>query len=137
MDFMTGLKRTRYCGEVLDALVGQEVVVCGWVAKQRDLGALIFIDLRDRTGIVQLAFDDTTDKEIFDKAFAARSEYVLMAKGVVRERSSKNKDIPTGVKHRRLRLLKIVKQPNLQDLNTDIWILEDLTFRIIFFFVTR
>lgn len=96
MDFMTGLKRTHYCGEVLDALIGEEVVVCGWVAKQRDLGALIFIDLRDRTGIVQLAFDDTTDKEIFDKAFAARSEYVLMAKGVVRERSSKNKEIPTG-----------------------------------------
>ncbi len=96
MDFMTGLKRTHYCGDVLDALVGKEVVVCGWVAKQRDLGALIFIDLRDRTGIVQLAFDDTTDKEIFDKAFAARSEYVLMAKGVVRERSSKNKEIPTG-----------------------------------------
>ena len=96
MDFMTGLKRTHYCGEVLDALVGKEVVVCGWVAKQRDLGALIFIDLRDRTGIVQLAFDDTTDKEIFDKAFSARSEYVLMAKGVVRERSSKNKEIPTG-----------------------------------------
>lgn len=96
MDFMTGLKRTHYCGEVLDALIGEEVVVCGWVAKQRDLGALIFIDLRDRTGIVQLAFDDTTDKEIFNKAFAARSEYVLMAKGVVRERSSKNKEIPTG-----------------------------------------
>ncbi len=96
MDFMTGLKRTHYCGEVLDALIGEEVVVCGWVAKQRDLGALIFIDLRDRTGIVQLAFDDTTDKGIFDKAFGARSEYVLMAKGVVRERSSKNKEIPTG-----------------------------------------
>jgi len=96
MDFMTGLKRTNYCGEVVDEYIGKEVTVCGWVAKQRDLGALIFIDLRDRTGIVQLAFDDTTDKEIFDKAFTARSEFVLMAKGVVRERSSKNKDIPTG-----------------------------------------
>ena len=96
MDFMTGLKRTNYCGEVVDEYIGKEVTVCGWVAKQRDLGALIFIDLRDRTGIVQLAFDDTTDKKIFEKAFTARSEYVLMAKGVVRERSSKNKDIPTG-----------------------------------------
>ncbi|MDD6807339.1 MAG: aspartate--tRNA ligase [Oscillospiraceae bacterium] len=93
---MTGLKRTNYCGEVVDEYIGKEVTVCGWVAKQRDLGALIFIDLRDRTGIVQLAFDDTTDKKIFEKAFTARSEYVLMAKGVVRERSSKNKDIPTG-----------------------------------------
>ncbi len=96
MDNMNGLKRTNYCGEFNSSFIGKEVVVCGWVAKQRDLGSLIFVDLRDRTGIVQLAFDDTTDKELFDKAFAVRSEFVLMAKGVVRERSSKNMDIPTG-----------------------------------------
>ena len=96
MDFMTGLKRTNYCGELRLTDAGKEVTVAGWVQRQRDLGALIFIDLRDRTGIVQLAFDENTDKEIFDKAFAARSEFVLMAKGIVRERSSKNKDIPTG-----------------------------------------
>ncbi|MDO4832630.1 MAG: aspartate--tRNA ligase [Clostridia bacterium] len=93
---MTGLKRTDYCGDLRASDIGSEVVVCGWVAKQRDLGALIFIDLRDRTGVVQLAFDNTTDKEIFDKAFSARSEFVLMAKGFVRERSSKNTEIPTG-----------------------------------------
>ena len=96
MDFMTGLKRTHYCGDLRVTDAGKEVVVAGWVQRQRDLGALIFIDLRDRTGIVQLAFDDNTDREIFDKAFAARSEFVLMAKGVVRERSSKNTEIPTG-----------------------------------------
>ena len=96
MDNMNGLKRTVYCGELRAENIGEEVTVCGWVAKQRDLGALIFIDLRDRTGIVQLAFDENTDKEIFEKAFAARSEFVLMAKGIVRERSSKNADIPTG-----------------------------------------
>ena len=96
MDFMTGLKRTDYCGELRLADVGKEVVVAGWVQRQRDLGALIFIDLRDRTGIVQLAFGESTDKEIFDKAFSARSEFVLMAKGTVRERSSKNMEIPTG-----------------------------------------
>ncbi len=96
MDFMTGLKRTDYCGDLRIGDVGREVVVAGWVQRQRDLGALIFIDLRDRTGIVQLAFGENTDKEIFDKAFSARSEFVLMAKGVVRERSSKNTDIPTG-----------------------------------------
>lgn len=96
MDLMTGLKRTDYCGDLRASDIGSEVVVCGWVAKQRDLGALIFIDLRDRTGVVQLAFDNTTDKEIFDKAFSARSEFVLMAKGFVRERSSKNTEIPTG-----------------------------------------
>ena len=96
MDFMTGLKRTDYCGTFTAKDCGREVVVAGWVQRQRDLGALIFVDLRDRTGIVQLAFDDNTQKEIFDKAFTVRSEYVLMAKGTVRERSSKNMDIPTG-----------------------------------------
>ena len=96
MDFMTGLKRTDYCGTLRVSDVGREVTVAGWVQRQRDLGALIFIDLRDRTGIVQLAFDDNTNRAIFDKAFAVRSEFVLMAKGVVRERSSKNTEIPTG-----------------------------------------
>ncbi len=96
MDMMTGLKRTDYCGTLRAEDCGREVVVCGWVQRQRDLGALIFVDLRDRTGIVQLAFDDSTDKEIFDKAFTVRSEFVLMAKGTVRERSSKNTEIPTG-----------------------------------------
>ena len=93
---MTGLKRTHYCGTLRASNIGEEVVVCGWVQRQRDLGQLIFIDLRDRTGIVQLAFDDSTDRAIFDKAFAARSEFVLCAKGVVRERSAKSNKIPTG-----------------------------------------
>ena len=96
MDFMTGLKRTMYCGEPRLADAGKEITVAGWVQRQRDLGALIFIDLRDRTGILQLAFDESTDRAIFEKAFAARNEFVLMAKGVVRERSSKNTEIPTG-----------------------------------------
>ena len=95
-EFMTGLKRTHYCGTLRAEHIGQEVTVCGWVQRQRDLGQLIFIDLRDRTGIVQLAFTDTTDKEIFDKAFSCRSEFVLCAKGIVRERSAKTDKIPTG-----------------------------------------
>ncbi len=96
MELMAGLKRTSYCGEPRLADAGREIVVAGWVQRQRDLGSLIFIDLRDRTGILQLAFDDNTDRAIFDKAFTVRGEYVLMAKGIVRERSSKNPDIPTG-----------------------------------------
>ena len=95
-EFMSGLKRTHYCGALRSADAGKEVTVCGWAQRQRDLGGLIFIDLRDRTGIVQLAFDDATDRAVFDKAFTVRAEFVLAAKGVVRERSSKNKDIPTG-----------------------------------------
>ena len=94
MDTMKGLKRTNYCAETEG--IGNTVVVGGYVQKIRDMGNLIFIDLRDRTGIVQLAFDDSTDPEILKKAKTCRSEFALMAKGVVRERESKNKDIKTG-----------------------------------------
>ena len=95
-EFLTGLKRSCYCGELRADNIGETVTVCGWTQRQRDLGQLIFIDLRDRTGIVQLAFDDNTDRAVFEKAFSVRSEFVLAAVGTVRERSSTNKDIPTG-----------------------------------------
>ncbi len=96
LDRMNGLKRTNYCGTLNKENIGSEVIVCGWIQRQRDLGGLIFADLRDRTGIVQLAFDDNTEKSIFDKASTLRSEFVVMAKGTVRMRSSVNPDIPTG-----------------------------------------
>ena len=91
-------KRTHMCATLTAENVGESVCVMGWVQKQRDLGSLIFIDLRDRTGIVQLAFDEKTDKEIFDRAFGIRAEYVLCAKGVVRRRGEGaiNKNLPTG-----------------------------------------
>ncbi len=90
-------KRTHYCGQLSENDIGKRVSVLGWTQRQRDLGGLIFIDLRDRTGIVQLAFDDDTDRAIFDKAFTVRSEFVLGAEGVVRARSSVNPNIPTGM----------------------------------------
>ena len=93
-DLMKGLSRTHYCGEVEG--VGNEVTVGGFTQRIRDKGGLIFIDLRDRTGIVQLVFDDTTAPEVFEKAKTVRSEYVLMAKGILRKRESVNKDIKTG-----------------------------------------
>ncbi len=91
-------KRTHYCGDLRAADIGREVCVMGWVQRQRDLGALIFIDLRDRTGIVQLAFDSDSDKDIFDKAFRCRSEFVVAAHGVVRPRGegAVNPNMPTG-----------------------------------------
>ena len=91
-------KRTCYCAELSAKNVGERVCVMGWAQKQRDLGSLIFIDLRDRTGIVQLAFDEKTDKAIFDTAFGVRAEFVLLAKGVVRPRGegAVNKNLPTG-----------------------------------------
>ncbi len=94
MDTMQGLKRTHYCGEVLTA--GQTVTVGGFCDTVRNKGGIIFIVLRDRTGVVQLTFDDTTDPAIFEKAAACHSEYVVMAQGTVRERESKNDKIPTG-----------------------------------------
>lgn len=95
-EFIAGLKRSHYCGDLRIENVGQQVTLFGWVQRQRDLGQLIFIDLRDRTGIAQLAFNDTTDKAIFEKASDCRSEFVLAVVGTVSERVSKNKDIPTG-----------------------------------------
>lgn len=114
MDTLNGFKRSNYCGNLRIENVGEDVSVCGWVQRQRDLGQLIFIDLRDRTGIVQLAFDDGTDRAVFDKAASARSEFVLAAKGTVRERSSKNKDIPTGeieIEVKELRILAASETP--------------------------
>ena len=95
-DTMQGLKRTHYCGTVTPEMIGREVVVCGWAQKTRDMGTLVFIDLRDRTGIVQLAFDDNTDPAVLTKAQRVRAEYVLMARGVLRQRESVNHEIPTG-----------------------------------------
>lgn len=95
-EFMTGMKRTNYCGDFRIEDCGKKVTVFGWVQRQRDLGQLIFIDLRDRTGIVQLALDDTADKDIFRKASSVKSEYVLGVVGTVRERSAKTNKIATG-----------------------------------------
>ncbi len=96
MDTLNGLKRTAYCAEFNMNNVGEEITVFGWVQRQRDLGNLIFMDLRDRSGIIQLSFNDKTDREIFAKAQSVRSEYVVAAVGTVAERESKNKEIPTG-----------------------------------------
>ena len=103
-------KRTHYCGTVRESDIGKEVCVMGWVQRQRDLGALIFIDLRDRTGIVQLAFDSETEQEIFDKAFGIRAEYVLAVHGVVRPRGegAVNPNLPTGMVEIFVKELKIL-----------------------------
>lgn len=91
-------KRTHYCGLIDESNIGTEVCVCGWVQRVRDLGGLIFVDLRDREGIVQLSFDDNTPRDVFDKAFTLRSEYVISAKGTVCKRAEGaiNKKMKTG-----------------------------------------
>ena len=113
-EFMTGLKRTDMCGDLRIGDVGREVTLFGWVQRQRDLGQLIFIDLRDRTGMVQLAFSDDTDRVIFEKASQCRSEFVLGVRGVVAERSAKTDKIPTGeieIQVRELRILSKAQTP--------------------------
>ena len=96
MDNIQNFKRSHYCGDLRVTDAGKTVSVCGWVQRQRDLGGLIFVDLRDRTGLVQLSFDDSTDKAIFEKAASLRAEYVVAAVGTVREREAKTNKIATG-----------------------------------------
>ena len=91
------MRRTNYCGEITPEQIGQQVTVCGWVQRQRDLGGLIFIDLRDRTGLIQLQFDESVQKEAFETAFGVRSEYVLEVTGKVAKRGGAvNENLKTG-----------------------------------------
>ncbi len=91
------MRRTNYCGEITAEQIGEKVTVCGWVQRQRDLGGLIFIDLRDRTGLVQLQFDESVNKEAFDVAFTVRGEYVLEVTGTVAKRGGAvNENLKTG-----------------------------------------
>lgn len=92
----TLFKRTHMCGSLSMSNVGEEVILNGWVAKRRNLGGLIFVDLRDKTGIVQVTFDDKIPEELFNRADSLRSEYVVGVKGTVCERSAKNLNIATG-----------------------------------------
>lgn len=109
-DLMGEMRRTHYCGEV-DG-IGNEITVGGFTQRVRDKGSIIFIDLRDRTGIVQLVFDDTTDRAVFEKAKTVRSEFVLMAKGILRQRESVNAEIKTGNVEILVSELKILSRAN-------------------------
>ncbi|MFO7275345.1 MAG: OB-fold nucleic acid binding domain-containing protein, partial [Bacillota bacterium] len=112
-----GMKRTVFCGEVGEHLVDQEVVVNGWVQRRRDHGGLIFIDLRDRSGLVQVVFDaEECGGEVFRKAEQVRSEYVLAVRGrlVRRAPDAVNPNIPTGryeIRAQELRILNPSKTP--------------------------
>ena len=114
MDNLNNFRRSDYCGDLRVKDAGRTVSVCGWVQRQRNLGSLIFVDLRDRTGLLQLSFDDSTDPAVFEKAASLRGEYVIAATGLVRERESKTNKIPTGeveVYVRELRLLAKADTP--------------------------
>jgi len=89
-------KRTNMCGELNLAHMGSEVVLNGWIQKRRNLGGLIFCDLRDKTGIVQIVFNEDVPKELFEKADGLRNEFVVGIRGAVKERQAKNKELATG-----------------------------------------
>lgn len=121
MDTMGNMRRTHYCAEIpLEG--GVEVIVGGFVQRVRNLGNLIFIDLRDRTGLVQLAFGDDTPRDVFEKAETLRNEYVVMAKGIVTPRESINKEIKTGayeIRVNELKLLSKAQMPPFEVSNSD------------------
>ena len=96
MDTMGSLRRSNMCGELRIGHVGKEVVLMGWVQKRRSLGGLIFVDLRDITGLIQIVFDTEVSEEAFEKAGELRSEFVVAVRGKVYERKSKNTEIATG-----------------------------------------
>ncbi len=93
---MSIFKRSHMCGELRESNIGEKVVLNGWIQKRRNLGGLIFCDLRDKTGITQIVFNDKIPQELFDRADTLRSEYVVGVKGTVMERESKNPELPTG-----------------------------------------
>lgn len=95
-ELLGGDRRTHGCGDLRREHAGERVCVMGWVKKKRDLGNLLFLDLRDRSGFVQLAFDDSTERGLFEKASSCKNEFVLSVCGTVRVRSSINAEIPTG-----------------------------------------
>lgn len=131
MDSMGDLRRTQYAEEITTALVGNEMVLAGSIAKSRDLGGVIFADLRDTTGIVQLSFGDGTPKDVFEKAAGLRAEYVVVAKGVLQRRESVNKNIPTGEVElfvTDLRVLSEAETPPFE-IRDDINVKEDLRLR--------
>lgn len=116
MDTLVGLKRSHSCTEVTTGHEGKEVVLCGWVSRRRDHGGLIFIDLRDRSGIMQVVFSPDHDLEAFKKAEGVRSEYVLAVKGTVqlRDEATINPNLPTGkleVYGAELRILNAANTP--------------------------
>ena len=96
METMGNLRRTHYCGTLRARDAGTQMTVAGSIAKCRDKGVFIFADLRDTTGILQLIFDDSTDRAVFEKASGLKSEYVVIAAGTLREREAKTDKIPTG-----------------------------------------
>ena len=96
METLKGLKRSNYCGTLRIEDADREVVLMGWIQKSRNLGGLIFADIRDTSGLCQIVFDINDNKELFEKAENLGSEYVVAVKGIIKERQAKNPNMATG-----------------------------------------
>jgi aspartyl-tRNA synthetase len=117
LDFLGNLKRTHYCGALRASDAGHDAIVMGWVARRRDLGNLLFLDIRDRTGIVQVVFNKETQPEAHAKAEHVRSEYVVAVEGHVVKRQKANPDLATGEVEliaTKLQVLNTAKTPPFQ-----------------------
>ena len=138
---MKGLKRTHRCTEVSRELIGQTVTVMGWVQKRRNLGGMLFVDLRDRSGILQLYFDEETiGKEGFEKAATLRAEFVVAATGVVEKRSSEiNESLKTGDIEIRVKDLRILSESETPPfpISPDITVKDDLRLKYRFLDLRR
>lgn len=107
---LLGLKRTMMCGEARETHVGQNVTFMGWVQRKRNLGFLVFLDLRDRTGIVQVVFGEEINKEAFEKADNVKSEYCVAVTGKLVLRESPNTSLPTGLVELKAEEIKILSE---------------------------
>ncbi len=120
-EYLRGLKRTDRNGEITEAMIGRETVLMGWTAKMRNLGSLIFIDLRDITGVIQIVFDSETDAALFEKAARVRAEYVLAVKGIVRARTPEavNTRMKTGAVEVAVSELRILSEAETPPFHID------------------
>lgn len=107
---LNGLKRTIMCGEVREANISEKITVMGWVQRKRNLGSLVFVDLRDRTGLLQLVFGEEINKEAFEKADLVKSEYCIAVTGEVIRRESPNNNLPTGMVEVKCESIKILSE---------------------------
>ena len=107
---LNGLKRTNMCGELRESNIGEKITVMGWVQRKRNLGGLIFVDLRDRTGILQIVFGEKINKEAFEKSDNVKSEYCIAATGTIVKRESPNTEIPTGMVELKGEYIKIFSE---------------------------
>ncbi len=119
---LNGLKRTIMCGDLREEHISNEVTVMGWVQRKRNLGGLVFIDLRDRTGLLQVVFGEAINKEAFEKADLAKSEYCIAVSGKIVKRESPNSNLPTGMIELKGENIKILSESE----TPPIYIKEDL-----------